>query len=111
MDGIGTNVNGDQVAVQIKYKANPLTKIAWEEVAKTYGAGRELHHLPLDKNDTIFVFTTGNETTAALQKVLANKVRVIDRKIISGYVDNNQNFWMQAEKLIVRTLEDMKSKL
>lgn len=110
VDGIGINVNGDLCAVQMKYKANPLTKVTWEEIAKTYGAGRELHNIPLDKKDTIFVFTTGNETTAALQKVLGNKVRVIDRKIIAGIVDDNQNFWIQAEELLINTLDTLNVK-
>lgn len=107
VDGIGTNVNGDKVAVQMKYKANPLTKIEYKEIARTYMAGRLVHNLPLENNDTIFVFTTGNETTASLQKVAANKLRVIDRKIIAGYVDNNQNFWLQAEELIMDTLDTL----
>lgn len=99
VDGIGVNVNGDQVAVQMKYKANPLIKIEYKEIARTYCAGREIHNLSLENNDTIIVFTTGNGMTSALQRVLRNKVRVIDRKIIAGFIDDNQNFWTQAEEL------------
>ena len=49
VDGIGTNVNGDKVAVQMKYKANPLTKIEYKEIAKTYMAGILVHNLPIRK--------------------------------------------------------------
>ena len=108
VDAIGINVNGDQVAVQMKYKANPLTKIEYSEISKTYNAAIEIHNIPLylPKNDTIFVFTTGNEMTAALQNVNKNKVRLIDRKIISGLVDNNENFWLQVNALLYDTFTD-----
>ena len=106
VDAIGINVNSDQVAVQIKYKTNPLTKIEYSEISKTYNAAIEIHNIPLylPKNDTIFVFTTGNEITAALQNVNKNKVRLIDRKIISYYVDN-ESFWLQAEGLLWDALD------
>ena len=105
VDGIGANVNGDRCAVQIKFKSNPLTQITYEEVSKTYCSGKELHNLLLDKENTIFVFTTGTGSTAALQKVLGNKVRLIDIGIIAGKIDNNNNFWEQAQELILDTLE------
>lgn len=106
VDGIGTNVNGNQVVVQVKYKANPLTKIEYSEVSKTYCAGRESHQLPLDESNTIFVFTTGNGMTQAVKHVLKNKIRIIDRKIISGYIDNNLNLWQQVDGLIMYSLDN-----
>jgi hypothetical protein len=107
VDGIGINVNGDQVAVQMKYKANPLTPIEYSEISKTYNAAIEIHNIPLylPKNDTIFVFTTGDGSTAALQAVNKNKVRIIDRKIIAGKIDDNETFWIQANNLLWDTLE------
>lgn len=105
VDGIGTNVNGDQCAVQEKYRANPLELITYSDMAKTDSAGRRSHHLLLDKNDTIFLFTTGQGITSACEKVFGKVIRVINRRIISGYIDNNQNFWEQAEELIMNTLE------
>jgi hypothetical protein len=44
--------------------------------------------------------------TAALQNVNKNKVRLIDRKIISGLVDNNENFWLQVNALLYDTFTD-----
>lgn len=105
VDGIGINVNGDRCAVQEKYRANPLELITYSDIAKTDSSGRRLHHLLLDKNDTIFLFTTGQGITSACEKVFGKIIRVINRRIISGYIDNNQNFWERAEELIINTLE------
>lgn len=112
VDGIGTNVNGDQVVVQMKYKANPLVKIEYKEISRTYNSGIEIHNIPLylPKDNTIFIFTTGNGITPALRTVNKNKVRVIDRKIISGLIDNNKSFWLQAEELIMNTLDHLNMK-
>lgn len=107
VDGIGTNVNGDLCAIQMKYKSDPLEVVKLEDIAKTYSAGRLRHNIPLENNDTIFVFTTGNEITSPCQVVFGRLVRVIDRKIIAGKVDNNQTFWGEAQDLILNTLDSL----
>jgi glycyl-tRNA synthetase alpha subunit len=106
VDGIGINVNGDKCAVQMKYRANPLELILYSDIAKTYAAGKLTHNLPLDKNNTIFLFTTGNTITAACEAIFGKIIRVINRNIIAGKIDNNQNFWLQAERLIMDTLDN-----
>jgi glycyl-tRNA synthetase alpha subunit len=107
VDAVGTNVNGDRCAVQDKYRNNPVALITYEDIGKTYSAGRELHQLPLEKSDTIFLFTTGQGINMHCQKVFGQKIRVINRQIISGLIDNNQNFWQQAEELIMDTLDSL----
>lgn len=107
VDGVGINVNGDQCVVQDKYRANPLEVILYTDIAKTYTAGKLRHNMPLDKDDTILLFTTATGVTPACQEVFGNKLRVINRKIISSYIDNNQTFWQQAEELILFTLDNL----
>ncbi len=107
VDGIGRNVNGDHCAIQIKYRSNPLELIPLADMAKTYAAGRLLHGLPLNKDNSIFLFTTGKGITAPCHYVFNNIIRVIDRQIISGLIDNNQNFVDQAENLICETIKPL----
>jgi hypothetical protein len=105
VDGIGINVNGDKCAIQIKYKANPLDIVLYEDMAKTYTAGREIHKLSLDNDDTIFLFTTGYSISISCSKVFKRKIRIINRNIIAGKIDNNLSFWEMAEELIMNTLD------
>lgn len=107
VDGIGTNPNGDACAIQDKYRVNPLENITYADIARTYTAGVLRHHLSLDKNDNIILFTTGNDVSSACHDVFGSKLRIINRKIISSYIDNNQTFWGQAEKLILFTLNGL----
>jgi hypothetical protein len=108
VDGIGTNVNGDRCAIQVKYRKNPIELITYGDIAKTDSAGRRRHNLPLEKNNTIFLFTTGEGITSACEQVFGNVIRVINRRIISGMIDNNNNFWESANDLILLTLDNLK---
>lgn len=104
VDAIGINVNGDKCAVQVKYRSNPLMKIDYPDLAKTYWAGRDIHGLSLTNNDTIFLFTTGCGVSHGVEHVGKKKVRVINRSVIAGLVDNNLSFWEQAEDMVVKSL-------
>lgn len=107
VDGIGINVNGDECAVQVKYRNNPVAVIEWSDMAKTFGAGICSHQLLLNKNDTVFLITTGEGVTGPCHQVLGNRLRVINRRIIAGKVDNNQNFWQEAQELILDTWDSL----
>ena len=104
VDAIGTNVIGNEVAIQYKFKSDPTCSIEYGDIAKTYSAGRERHNLKLDADDTIVVFTTCNSANKHLKKVFPTKVRLIGRNIISIRVDNNASFWHEAEQRILATL-------
>lgn len=105
VDATGTNVNGDLCAAQVKYRNNPVALITYEDMSKTFTAGKLSHCLPLEKNDTVFLFTTGEGITSACENVFGSVIRVINRRIIAGLIDNNQNFWQETEELILNTLD------
>lgn len=110
VDAIGTNVLGDRVAVQDKYRFNPLDQIDLGSLAKTYAAGRERHGLYLDKNNTIFLLTTAQGATPPCHEVFGKKLRVINRQAIASKVDNNLSFWQKIEKKLTDTLEWLSNK-
>jgi hypothetical protein len=104
IDGIGINANGDKTVCQVKFKTNPTAQITYADIAKTYTSGKKRHNLPLDKDNTIFVFTTGKDGTSSLMEVFGKQIRIINRKIIANKIDNNKNFWQETENLILNTI-------
>lgn len=108
VDAVGTNVNGDLCAVQVKYRNNPVALITYEDMTKTYTAGKLSHRLSLEKNDTVFLFTTGEGITAPCEQVFGSLIRVINRRIIAGLIDNNQNFWEAVQTMVLDTLDSLK---
>lgn len=109
VDAIGTNPYGNKVAVQAKFRIDPFELIDWGSLAKTDSAGRRRHNLLLDQPNTIFLITTGDGATPACHEVLGRKLRVINRRVISGKVDNNQTFWHNAEQRLVATIERLRT--
>jgi hypothetical protein len=107
VDAVGINVNGDNCVAQIKYRANPVALIDYGDLTKTLAAGYCLNNFSFRKDDTIFLLTTGQDTNSHGHHVLGKILRVINRQIIAGKVDNNQNFWQQAEELIMDTLDSL----
>jgi hypothetical protein len=107
VDAIGTNANGDRVAVQFKFKSNPNESVDYPAIAKTYMAGRCRHNLDLDKHDSIWLVTTGNGVTGPCKEVSGKRLRVIYRDIIAGKIDNNMSFWKDVEEQIGCTLDEV----
>jgi hypothetical protein len=107
VDAIGLNVNGDKCAVQVKYRSNPVEQILYEDLSKTYCAGREAHNVAIDKPDTLWLITTCDGANKSSHKVLKEKLRVINKSIIANYIDNNKTFWSQAEEIIMFTLDSL----
>lgn len=107
VDAIAINVNGHNCVIQCKYRSNPMDEITYGDLAKTYSAGRELNHFSLDENNTLFLITTGKGANNNCFHIFGAKLRVIDRNIIAGYIDNNVPFWQQAEVIILDTLDSL----
>lgn len=107
VDATGINVVGLPVAIQCKFRSDPRTAITFADMAKTYTSGRIRHHLPLDGNDTVILFTTANNITKACKEVFGTQLRMINRNIIKLRVDNNTAFWQQAEQRLVATLNTL----
>lgn len=107
VDATGTNVNGHQCVVQVKYRSNPDDVIPYSDIARTFTSGVcQLGIMDIVNHPhTVYLFTTSNGTTAAYQKVMRNKTITVTRKIIATKIDNNANFWLFAFNAIKKTLE------
>jgi len=104
MDGQGVNAAGNPCAVQVKYRGDPKDSVTYAEIARTYTSARLQKNLVLDKDDTIFVFTTAFDMTVACKTVFDKKLRVLNRETIAQMIDNNVSFWQHAFDEIKNTL-------
>ena len=99
VDATGYNVNGHKCAVQCKYRVNPNPqgddKLKYEDLAKTYFDGRENHNCDLDKDYTVFLFTTANEDSIShiIENNFKKKLVLVGRKRLSEIIHQNVNFW------------------
>lgn len=105
VDATGINPNNDKVAVQVKYRSNILDPILYEDVAKTFCSGLLNLQCDVTKPNSIYVFTTSNITSKAMDKVLGNRVRVLNFDVISRKIDNNHSFWLSAYDMIFKFLD------
>ena len=105
VDAVGINPNNDKVAIQVKYRSNPFDPILYEEVAKTFCSGLLNFQCHVEKPNSIYVFTTSNLKSKALDHVLGSRVRMINFDIISRKIDNNHSFWKEAYNLIFEYLD------
>lgn len=108
VDAIATNVVGNNVVVQCKYKSNPMELIDYASICRTYSAGIEKHTVELNKsiNNTIFIITTGAGVTEPCHNVFKNKLRVINKQILSSKIDNNQIFWKNCAEILISSIEN-----
>lgn len=105
VDATGTNVAGNACVVQCKLRSDPSEAITYEDMSKTYTAGRLRHHLSLEAEDTTILFTTCNSVSGACKEVFGTTLRVISRSIISQRIDNNPTFWAEAEQRLDLTFQ------
>lgn len=105
VDAVGINPNNDKVAVQVKYRSNPLDPILYEDVAKTFCSGLLNFGCDVTKPNSIYVFTTSNTISKALDRVLGNRARIINYDVISRKIDNNHSFWLNAYNMIFEFLD------
>ena len=105
VDAVGYNADNRKVAVQVKYRSNPLELVKYEEISKTYTSGTLMLDLDLSHKQSLYVFTTSVGVTPACQKVFGNRLVVINLDIIKHYVDNNANFWGYAFQEVYNYLD------
>lgn len=107
VDAIGKNVNNHNCVVQIKYRKNVNNLIEYSDISKTYTSALLQLNIPdvYLHDHTIYLFTTASGVTGSFEKVMKNKVVIINRSIISTKIDNNKTFWEFASKEIGSSLE------
>lgn len=107
VDATGINVVNNEVVIQCKFKSNPSDAVTYEDIAKTYTAGRKRHHQILEADDTVILITTCNSVSKACKEVFGTQLRLVSKSIISQRVDNNLAFWEEAEQRVAATLEKL----
>jgi hypothetical protein len=107
VDATGRNVNGHQVAVQVKYRSNPEDLISYADIARTFtSAVCQLKMMDVVEHDqTIYLFTTAGGVTSAFDRVMGRKAIVVPRSVIATKIDNNKNFWNSSFDMIYETLD------
>jgi len=108
VDATGVNVNGHNVAIQVKYRSNPAELISYADIARTYTSAIMQLNLSdvYEHNHTVYLFTNSGGVTGAFTKVMQNKVVVITKNEIKTKVDNNATFWNLAYNMIYKTLDE-----
>lgn len=107
VDATGINVVNKEVVIQCKFRSNPSDAISYEDIAKTYAAGRKRHHQVLEADDTLILLTTCNSVSRACNEVFGSQLRLVGKSIISQRVDNNLGFWEEAEQRVALTLDKL----
>lgn len=105
VDAVGTNVNGEKVVIQVKYRNNPQDLIKWSDLARTYASGVLKYGIDGSKDCTIFLFTTAQDANYIAKDELNKKLVVVNKSIIARYIDNNASFWKEAFLLIKEHIE------
>ena len=106
VDGTGFNANNDEVAVQIKYRANPKSVISYADIARTFADGTVKYKLDLTKPHTILLFTTSNEISLPCKKFFSDTkiLDVLNFDKIDYFIKNNKGFWIEAWKEVQESL-------
>ena len=105
VDARGINVNGNECVIQVKYRFNPEENIPYADIARTFTSGVCQMGIDLVGNShTVYLFTIAKGATWVCEKVLGNKLVVLNRKEIAIKVDNNLNFWLRAWNEVKDTL-------
>ena len=108
VDATGTNVNGDKVAVQVKYRGNPHDKATYPtyaEIARTFASGVCQCGIDPSKDSTIFVLTNADSLGSNCQKVLGNRLVATTRQTLKHFMDNNRTFWRTAAYAVLEYLQ------
>lgn len=106
VDATGVNANGIPCAAQIKFRSNVKDLITYEDICKTYTSGQIDFNIDTNKDNSIWIFTTGTVNHIAINK-FESRLKIIDRNLIRTKINNNDSFWEEAWRL-VNNLEEMK---
>lgn len=106
VDAVGINANDDKCVIQVKYRANVISDILYDDIARTYTAGKLINKYDLDKPNTVWVFTTARGVSHICQSVMGDVIKVINKSQIAHKIDNNKHFWEFAFNEISNTFKD-----
>lgn len=101
VDGYGIGIDGKPATVQIKYRGNPLEELKERDLKQFGFQSIVSYNVDKDTKQNMIVFTTASGLHWHTEdNVFLNRVRNINRKVISSIVDNNQCFWLGVKELL-----------
>ena len=94
VDGIGLGINGLPLAVQVKYRSNPMYELLADDVKQFGFVSLRKHNVDSHTKTNLVLFTSGKDLHwHTKENVFDNAIRVINNNTISSLVDNNMCFW------------------
>ena len=107
VDGIGTNVNDQAAAIQVKYRENPMEMIEYPDVAKTVMAATWKHKIDTTKKASVYIFTTGKGVNFRAEEISEDRMVVINREVIADKVNHNLTFWKILSETVYKALDEV----
>jgi hypothetical protein len=116
VDAIG-KVQGKKVAIQIKFLSNPKNHVDKDDMMNFYAVATGDLGIA-QNNENLILFTSSYEgidyakMNGVFRAILQKNIRIINHKIISHFIDNNQDLWERVIKFIeesVLNLDTIKS--
>lgn len=105
-DGTGYNCKDKKCAVQIKYRANPMSRgddqITYSMISNTVSDGLYRHKCHLFEPETIFLFTTASKNSLAhtIDEFYGNHMVYICKEQLESVVNGHETFWQEFYKMI-----------
>lgn len=107
VDGFGKNIDGLTCTIQVKYRGNPLYKLKERDIKQFGYQSIVKYEVDWKRNDTMIVFTNCDGLHwYSESNVFDNKIRVINGKVISNMIDNNEGFWQSFKEIVDFTIKD-----
>lgn len=108
VDGFGKNIEGKPTTVQVKYRGNPTYRLTERDLKQFPYQSIINYNIDWNRNDNMIVFTNCRGLHWYTEsKVFNYKIRVINSKIISSLIDNNEGFWNSFKQIVIESVEAM----
>lgn len=107
VDGKGIGFDGKPATVQIKFRGNPNEELHERDI-KNFGY-QSIVGFGVDKDTktNMMVFTTAKGMHWYTESnVFLNRIRTVDRSMISSMVDNNECFWIGFRDMVKNTIKE-----
>lgn len=108
VDGFGKNINGLPCTVQVKFRGNPTYRLKERDIKQFAYQSIIKYDVDHKRNDTMIIFTNCQGLHWYTEsKVFDNKLRVINGKMISSLIDNNEGFWNNFKNIVKESIQNL----
>ena len=101
VDGVGKNYADELCAVQVKFRANPLEEISYNELSNTDTQARRAFGVETLNDNTIILFTNCSGANERALSQLKNSLYIVNIDAIKSEVDGNIVFWKWCRDTVV----------